>query len=105
MKIEIDLSKCKLNNITPDQYSLLYLMYHKDYDLIEQLFTRKYAVTLKDKLITTKYILGKDKVSFQETLLSKSNVCKLLDIRADKINFHENKLFQIEESQDYHQNF
>lgn len=89
MKIEIDLGKCKLNSITPDQYILLYLMYYKDYDLIEKLFTRRYAVTLKDKLMDTKYILGKDKVSFKETILSNANVCKLLDIRTDNINFHE----------------
>lgn len=89
MKIEIDLKKCKLNNITPDQYSILYLMYHKDYDTIEQIFTRNYAINLRDKLINTKYILGKDKVPFKETILSKSNVCKLLDIRTDEINFHD----------------
>jgi len=89
MKIEVDLSKCKLNNITPDQYTLLYLMYYKDYSLIEEIFTRKYAVNLKNKLISTKYILGKDTVTFKQTILSNSNVCKLLNIRTDVINFHD----------------
>jgi hypothetical protein len=87
MKIQIDLSKCKLNNITPDQYVLLYLIYHKDYNLIEQLLTRQGAINLKNELVETKYILSKKDVTFKQTLLSNSHICKLLDIREDKIKF------------------
>ena len=89
MKIEIDLGNCKRNSITPDQYVLLYLMYHKEYTKIESLFTRTYALMMRDLLQNTKYILGKDKVSFKQTILSTDNVCKLLGIRSEQVRFIE----------------
>lgn len=89
MKIPIDLSKCKRNNITPDQYVLLYLLYFKEYDTIKDLFGIGGAVYNRDSLCNSKYILSKHGTKFTETVISKPNVAKLCGIRADKIKFVE----------------
>jgi hypothetical protein len=89
MKIEIDLKSCKLNELTPDKYVLLYLMYYKEFSKIESLFSRPYATKLKNELQDTKYILSTPDVSFKQTILSTDNVCKLLKIRSENIKFIE----------------
>ena len=89
MKIEIDLKQCKSNSISPNQYVLLYLMYHKEYSTIEEVFGRINAVVMRDKLTETKFILNKEKVPFKSTTLSTNHVCKLLGIRSDTIQFME----------------
>lgn len=89
MKIEIDLKLCNSNNLTPNQYVLLHLMYHKEFDKIEKLFTRKGAVEIRDTLYGSKYILDAQRVPFKQTILSTDNVAKLLGIRAEQINFIE----------------
>lgn len=90
MKIELDLTKCKLNNLRPDHYVVLYILYYGEKELAKSLFTLKQAVDLRDELLSTKYILDKtpDKAFF-DTVISKDKVAKLLDIREDKINFIE----------------
>jgi hypothetical protein len=87
MKVEINLAACKRNKITPDQYVLLYLLHFKDFKTIEAIFTKSYAIILRNQLNSTKYILGKPEDKFRETVLSKNNVCKLLGIRTDEIAF------------------
>ena len=87
MKIEVDITNMKRNNLLPDQYLLLYFIYNKEFELIEKIYTRTYALMLRDQLVSTKYVLGKQDVPFKQTILSSANVCKLLGIRDDKINF------------------
>jgi hypothetical protein len=89
MKIEIDLRACKHNKITPNQFTLLYLMYYREFSKIEDLFGRQLAISMRDELINTKYILSDNTTSFKETLLSNDNVCKLLEIRSDEVRFIE----------------
>lgn len=88
MKIEIDLTKCKRNKLRPDHFVVLYILYYGEKELAQALFTKEQAFGLRDDLIGTKYILSATKEThFFKTLISTANVEKLLDIRADKINF------------------
>jgi hypothetical protein len=87
-KFEVNLLKCKLNNITPNDYVLLYLMHYKKYPDIEKIFGRDLAVSTRNVLTNTKYILSDTTTTFKETVLS-GNVKKLLDIKDDIINFWE----------------
>lgn len=91
MKIEIDLKKCNHHKIRPDEYVLLYLMYHKEYDKIEKLFGRKKAVAMKEILETfhSNFFINKDPKPFKKTILSNKEVCKLLNIREEQVNFIE----------------
>ena len=90
MKIELDLTKCKLNNLKPDQYVLLYILYYGEKKLAKSLFTLQEAVRLRNSLIGTKYLLGDNtNCSIFDTVISKGNVRKLLNIQEDKINFIE----------------
>jgi|GEM_PF-2741544 len=86
-KIEVDLVKCQLNNITPSDYVLIHLMYHRDYKRIEGIFTRKGASEIKNGLIGSKYILSGREVPFKETILSLKNVKSLLNIKDDTFDF------------------
>ena len=88
MNVKIDTNKLARNKITPDQYVLLALLYDKQFDKIQKLFGRNKAILLRDGLISSKYILNGG-TKFKDTLISKSNVGKLLGIRSDKINFWE----------------
>ena len=75
--------------ITPNEYYLLFFLYHKDFDSCEKIFGKKLAIEIKNQLENTKYILS-SKTKFQETVLSKNNVELLLNIKANKnINFWE----------------
>jgi hypothetical protein len=90
MKIEINLSKCKLNGLRPDHYVILYILYYGEKKLAKDLFSLKYAIELRNDLIDTKYILDKTPgKTFFDTVISTDHVAKLLDIRSDKINFIE----------------
>jgi len=89
MKIEINLNKLKRCNLLPNQYVILFLLYHKKLSEIKEIFGIAKAVEIRDSLIGTKYILSKADTKFTETILSISNVGKLLDIRTDQISFVE----------------
>ena len=89
MKIEIDLNKLKRSHLSPDQYIILYLLYHKEFLKIKDLFSKARATEIRDSLVGTKYILNQSNIKFIDTILSISNVGKLLDIRSDQINFVE----------------
>jgi hypothetical protein len=69
---------------------ILAILFYKDWDRAKKLFSLTEAVILRDSLIDTKFILDKssDK-KFTETVISRSNVAKLLDVRADQVNFLE----------------
>ncbi len=89
MKIDIDVNKLIRNGLTPDQFILLTLCYYNQHDRIKKLFGIKRALSLRDDLVDTKYILSKKKTRFKDTIVSKANVSKLIGVRSDKINFWE----------------
>jgi hypothetical protein len=90
MNIEIDLNRLKRSGLDANQYTILYLMYYKNFKLIKEIFGVANAIDIRDSLIGTVYILSKSNTdNFRKTIISTSNVCKLLGIRTDKINFVE----------------
>jgi hypothetical protein len=91
MKIEIDLNACVRHNLTPDEYCLLYLLYHKDFERIEKVFGKLEAVIIRNRIqmMHPEFILNREKVSFKQTILSSKNVCKLLNIREEEVRFIE----------------
>ena len=86
--MNIDVNRLIRNNILPNQYVLLALLYDKQFTKIEKLFGKKEALLIRDSLISTKYLLT-EKTKFKDTAISKSNVGKLLGVRSDKVNFWE----------------
>jgi|TARA_R110000796_G_scaffold242689_1_gene364865 hypothetical protein len=90
MNIEIDLNRLKRSGLNANQYVVLYLMYYKNFKLIKELFSVSDATAIRNSLIDTEYILDKTSdQKFTQTIISTSNVCKLLGIRTDKIKFNE----------------
>lgn len=90
MDINLDLNRLSRNNLNPNQGVFLYLVYLKEWDKLKGLFTIEEAVAIKNSLLDTKYILDKSKDKrISETTVSTANVCKLLGIRSDKVNFIE----------------
>lgn len=78
----------KRSNLTPNQLVLLKLLYYNQIDNIVEIFGKTEALIIRNSLIDSNYILsGNGK--FTETILSKKNIEKLFDIRADEINFWE----------------
>lgn len=90
MTLELDLKKLSRNNLKPNQYVILAILYHKDWELAKRLFSLTEAIMIRDSLIDTKFILDKSgNKKFSETVISRSNVGKLLGVRSDKIDFLE----------------
>lgn len=91
MKVEVDLRRCVRYGVSPDEYILLYLMYHKEYEKIEKVFGKQKAIAMRDMLyvFNNEFILGDKQTPFRKTILSNKSVEKLLDIRVEKINFIE----------------
>jgi hypothetical protein len=88
MIVEVDITKCVMNNITPDHYILLYFLFHKDFDQIERIFGRDKAIKLRNSLNHSKYILSDITASFTTTVLT-DEVKLLFGIKNQKINFWE----------------
>ena len=88
MRVEVDITKCVMNNITPDHYILLYFLFHKDFAQIERLFGRDKAIKLRNSLNHTKYILSDITASFTTTVLT-DEVKLLFGIKDQKISFME----------------
>ena len=86
MKVEINTIRLAARKLSPDQYILLALLYHKEYNKIINVFGKVKAKDIRNSLIPSKYILSGKETSFKKTIIS-ANVAKLLGIRADKINF------------------
>lgn len=78
----------KRSNLTPNQLVLLKLLYYNDIENIIAVFGKNEALIIRNSLIGSNYILSGN-TKFTETILSKKNIEKLLDIRADEINFWE----------------
>lgn len=88
MEINLNLDELTKKCLRPDEYILLYLMYHKKYNDILTLYGAKYALELRKNLLGSGYILDASG-KFTETTLSNKHVEKLLRIRSDEINFWE----------------
>ncbi|MEY4332521.1 MAG: hypothetical protein RLZZ196_1259 [Bacteroidota bacterium] len=78
----------KRSNLTPNQLVLLKLLYHNDIESIVAIFGKSEALIIRNSLIGSNYILSGN-TKFTDTILSKKNIEKLLDIRSDEINFWE----------------
>jgi aspartate/tyrosine/aromatic aminotransferase len=90
MNVELDLKKLYRNNLSPNQYVLLTMIYYKEWGKIIKLFSVEEALEIRNSLVSTKYILDRDtKKNFHDTVISTSHVEKLLEIRSDNINFLE----------------
>jgi len=88
MEVKLNLERLKKANLSPDQATLLYLMYYKKFDNIISLYGREKALALRLELTETNFILNSDG-KFTETILSTKNVEKLFGIQSDDINFWE----------------
>jgi hypothetical protein len=89
MKINIDANELVNRKLSVDQFVLLVLIHNKEFNLIENLYTVEKALEIRNSLTDTEYMLSKNDIKFKETIISKSNVGKMLGIRSDKINFWE----------------
>jgi hypothetical protein len=78
----------KRSNLTPNQLVLLKLLYYNDVESIVTIFGKSEALIIRNSLIGSNYILSGN-TKFTDTILSKKNIEKLLDIRSDEINFWE----------------
>jgi hypothetical protein len=88
MELTITISLLKRTKLTPNQLTLLFLLYHSKLTEIEEIFGRVEAVNIRNSLIGTPYLLS-GQTKFVDTVLSKNQVEKLLGIRSDQINFWE----------------
>jgi hypothetical protein len=89
MKLNIDTNRLISRGLSANQFVLLALLYNKEFDKIKKLYGIEEAIKVRNTLTDTKYILSKNNVKFKETIISNSNVGKMLGIRSDKINFWE----------------
>lgn len=91
MEKEINLNLLKLSkeNLTPNQAVLLYLIYHKKFEQVKQIFSIREAISVRNSLLGTKFILSDECTKFTETILSNDSVKKLFDLKSDSINFWE----------------
>ena len=89
MKVEIDLAYLKKFNLSVDQFIILKLIYLKEFSDIKEFYGVKQAVSIRNALCFTPFVLSDENVKFTETLLSKEKVEKLLMIRSEDINFWE----------------
>lgn len=88
MELVLNISKLKSSKLTPNQTVLLYLIYYDKFEDILEIFGKERALSIRNSLESTEYILSQG-TKFRETLLSKKHVEKLLGIRSDQINFWE----------------
>lgn len=89
MEILMDLKKCSVHQLTPNEYILLYLLYYKNFDEIIKIYGKDKAIEIRNKLSNTKFILSDKSVKFTDTILSKRYVENLFRIKDQKINFWE----------------
>lgn len=87
MKLTINREKLVNNSLDPNSIFLLFLLYHKQFDSIKEVYGVPKALSIRNELVSTPYILSNTNVAFTSTIISKLHVEKLLGIRGDKINF------------------
>ena len=88
MEVKLNLERLKKANLSPDEATLLFLMYHKKFDDIIGIYGREKALALRLELTQTNFILNSDG-KFTETIISSKNVEKLFGIQSDDINPHK----------------
>jgi hypothetical protein len=89
MELKINKEILVKNSLDPNSIFLLFLLYHKQFGSIKEVYGVLNAISIRNKLVGTPYILSDESVAFTSTILSNSHVEKLFDIRGDKINFWE----------------
>ena len=89
MKFIIDTTRLIARKLSADQYILLGLLYHKEFDIIKKLYGKANSLKIRNSLVCTKYILSDGNTKFKDTIISNAQVSKMLGIRSDKINFWE----------------
>lgn len=89
MKIEVDLQILKKFNLSVDQFIVLKLLYYKQFEEIKNFYDVRQAISIRDSLFSSNFLLSDNSCRFTETILSKENVEKLLNLKVDKINFWE----------------
>lgn len=89
MELKIDSKILEKSNLDPNSIFLLFLLYHKQFDDIKNIYGIPKAISIRNSLIDTPYLLSNSSTLFKETIISKSNIEKLFGIRSDTINFWE----------------
>jgi hypothetical protein len=89
MRLTLCTEQLKKDLLTPNQLLLLFLIYHKKFEDISEVFGKFDALSIRDSLLDTPFILSGSSTKFTETVLSNKHIEKLFDIRADNINFWE----------------
>lgn len=89
MEISLSLLTLKKSKLLPDQAVLLYLLYYRQFDEIAEIFGKIHAVSIRNSLVGTDFVLSNESQRFTETIISKNHVEKLFGIRGDQINFQE----------------
>jgi hypothetical protein len=89
MKLVITTKFLKEAKLDPNSISILFLLYHKLFDDIKEVFGKDKAISIRNSLIETPYILSYESTHFTKTILAKSEIEKLFGLRSDKINFWE----------------
>lgn len=89
MKIEINTKTLSSYGITPDQYVLLNLLYHKDFETIKSIFTKSQAINVLDSFNASSTMFLNFEYKIENIVLSKKEVERLLGIKGDNINFWE----------------
>ena len=89
MEIVLNLVKLQKSNLTPNQAVVLYLLYHKNFEEIKNIFGVINSVNIRNSLVNTEFILSDSTSKFTETIISKKHVGKLFGIIGDDINFWE----------------
>jgi hypothetical protein len=89
MLFSIDLRTLISKSLTFNQAVVLWLIYYKKFDEVALLIGKQEAISIRNTLVDTPYLLSDSSVKFRDTIISKKNVEKLFGIRSDKINFWE----------------
>lgn len=89
MITHISIEKLVDNKINPYQFMFLHAVYYKDFNYILQMLTKKQVSEVRDSLLNTKYILSDDSVTPPNTIISKVEVERLLDIHVELVDFDE----------------
>jgi hypothetical protein len=87
MKIEVDLFKCSLYNITPDEYVLLKLIKEDDFGTIVNVIGKGRALSLRTDLINKGFLQTDGSCKFINTKVNDAKYNTLMDVQSANINF------------------
>lgn len=89
MKLSLTTKLIKETGLDPNSLTILFLLYYKLFDDIKDIFGKDKAISIRDSLVGTSYLLSDKTVPFTKTILAKSEIEKIMGIRSDNINFWE----------------